>query len=212
MKGSFSDLKKEDLPYESFVAGWYIPDHICDGLLDYYYEHQSHVKAGIIGAGVDKKVKESLDIGVDPRYDENFYIKAYTSYVNACLLKYCDIYEHASTNYYFNINGVFNIQRYKKGGGFKKWHHERTNPKSATRLLVFMTYLNDVDDGGTEFYYQNLKTEAKKGLTLIWPSDFTHTHRGIVSNTKEKYIATGWFTYNAKITMVQEFKSEHEYE
>ena len=59
-----------------------------------------------------------------------------------------------------------------------------------------MTYLNDVEDGGTEFYYQGLKTKAEKGLTLIWPSDFTHTHRGIISNTKEKYIATGWFSYD----------------
>ena len=61
-----------------------------------------------------------------------------------------------------------------------------------------MTYLNDVEDGGTEFYYQKLKTKAKKGLTLIWPTDFTHTHRGIVSKTKEKYIVTGWFTLTLK--------------
>ena len=30
-----------------------------------------------------------------------------------------------------------------------------------------MTYLNNVENGGTEFYYQNLRVEAKKGLTLI---------------------------------------------
>ena len=57
-----------------------------------------------------------------------------------------------------------------------------------------MTYLNDVDDGGTEFLYQNLITPAEKGLTLIWPAGFTHTHRGVVSQTKTKYIATGWYS------------------
>ena len=62
-------------------------------------------------------------------------------------------------------------------------------------MLVFMTYLNDVLDGGTEFKYQKLITKAKKGLTLIWPSDFTHTHKGQISNTSEKYIITGWFSY-----------------
>ena len=36
---------------------------------------------------------------------------------------------------------------------------------------------------------------AKKGKTLIWPSDFTHTHRGQKSPTQEKYIATGWFNH-----------------
>ena len=58
-----------------------------------------------------------------------------------------------------------------------------------------MTYLNDVEDGGTEFKYQNLTTPAKKGLTLIWPVYWTHTHRGQISNTKTKYITTGWFDF-----------------
>ena len=63
------------------------------------------------------------------------------------------------------------------------------------RSLVFMTYLNDVEDGGTEFLYQNLTIPAKKGLTLIWPAFFTHTHKGQISKTKEKYIVTGWFNH-----------------
>ena len=59
-----------------------------------------------------------------------------------------------------------------------------------------MTYLNDVEDGGgTEFKYQGLRHNAKKGKTLIWPSDFTHTHRGQKSPTQEKYIATSWFNH-----------------
>ena len=60
-----------------------------------------------------------------------------------------------------------------------------------------MTYLNDVKDGGTEFLYQNLKTKAEKGLTLIWPSAWTHTHKGIISPTKEKYIITGWYAFES---------------
>ena len=44
----------------------------------------------------------------------------------------------------------------------------------------------------TEFKYYGKKVKAKKGLTLLWPPDFTHTHRGIPSPTEEKYIVTGW--------------------
>ena len=62
-------------------------------------------------------------------------------------------------------------------------------------MLVWMTYLNDVDDGGTEFENQKFSSPAKKGLTLFWPADWTYTHRGIISYTKEKYIVTGWFSY-----------------
>ena len=96
-----------------------------------------------------------------------------------------------------NITEHFNIQHYGKGGGFKKWNFESGNHNEMyirRRILVFMTYLNDVDDGGTEFKHQKLITPAKKGLTLIWPVWWTHTHRGQVSHTKEKYIVTGWLS------------------
>ena len=59
--------------------------------------------------------------------------------------------------------------------------------------LVYMLYLNTVTDGGgTEFIHQKIITNAEKGKLVIWPADFTHLHRGIVSPTEIKYIATGW--------------------
>ena len=58
-----------------------------------------------------------------------------------------------------------------------------------------MTYLNNVPDAGTHFKYQHIKTPAEKGLTLIWPSDFTHTHKGEISKKEEKYIITGWLGF-----------------
>jgi hypothetical protein len=66
-----------------------------------------------------------------------------------------------------------------------------------------MTYLNDVEDGdeyqgGTEWYHGNIKVNARKGHTVIWPSDWTHTHRGIIAPNKEKYIITGWFNFIKK--------------
>ena len=93
----------------------------------------------------------------------------------------------------FTIKEFIYIQKYPPGGGFKKWHFEE--PGHLKRCLVFMTFLNDMtDEGGTEFLYQDLKVEPKKGLTLIWPSYWTHTHRGVISKTQEKYIVTGWYS------------------
>ena len=58
------------------------------------------------------------------------------------------------------------------------------------------TYLNDVTDGGeTQWLYQEKQIQPKKGLTVLWPTDFTHTHRGVVSPTQSKTIATGWYNY-----------------
>ena len=93
----------------------------------------------------------------------------------------------------FNVK-EFNIQKYNKNGGFKKWHAERGEKSDMSRVLVFMTYLNDIENGGTHFKYQKLTTPSIKGLTLIWPTDFTHTHKGQIVN-KEKIITTGWFEF-----------------
>jgi len=59
-----------------------------------------------------------------------------------------------------------------------------------------MVYLNYLTDGGqTDFYYQNHKETADHGKMVIWPSDWTHIHRGITSPTQTKYILTGWFSH-----------------
>jgi len=88
------------------------------------------------------------------------------------------------------------IQKTKVGEGYHFWHCENAEMKARNRILAFMVYLNDVTDGGeTEWKYQKLKIQPKKGLTVIWPTDWTHTHRGIPSKTQDKYIITGWLNF-----------------
>ena len=66
----------------------------------------------------------------------------------------------------------------------------------SDRVLVWMIYLNDVTDRGeTEFYFQHHFERPEEGKLVIWPADWTYTHRGIASPTQTKYILTGWFTH-----------------
>ena len=96
----------------------------------------------------------------------------------------------------WGIEQKFNIQKYKPDQAYHHWHSETSCIESGKRHLVFMTYLNDVKNGGTEFYYfPDLKIQARKGLTLIWPAGWTHPHRGVVNNELEKYIITGWMVF-----------------
>ena len=61
--------------------------------------------------------------------------------------------------------------------------------------MAWMIYLNTVtDEGGTYFDSYDKTLEAKEGRLVIWPAFFTHTHKGVVSKTQTKYIATGWFS------------------
>ena len=68
---------------------------------------------------------------------------------------------------------------------------------SRDRVLAWMLYLNDVDEGGeTEFLYQHVRFKPKRGDFLVWPGGFTHTHRGNPPISNDKYICTGWVEWS----------------
>ena len=88
------------------------------------------------------------------------------------------------------------IQKTKIGGGYHTWHCENAEMKARNRILAFMVYLNDVDEGGeTEFLYQKCRFKPEKNTLLVWPSQFTHVHRGNPPLSNDKYIITGWVEY-----------------
>jgi hypothetical protein len=93
------------------------------------------------------------------------------------------------------------LQKYDLGyGGYPHWHSEifpdRGDSDSLHRVLFFMFYLNDVSAGGeTEFYFQKLKVTPRRGTMLIAPAGFTHTHRGNVPVSSDKYIVTSWLLF-----------------
>jgi len=138
---------------------------------------------------IDKKVKDSFDMSIS-RENEEEPLKTYKNYLDRMFKLYQKKFPELKLHKDWDITDRYNIQYYKPGGGFKIWHSERMSGEN--RLLVFMTYLNNVRDGGTAFKYQQLAVPAEKGLTLLWPSEWTHTHKGVVSETSEKYIVTGW--------------------
>ena len=181
------------IDYNTFIGGWYIPKNICDDILNFMDFHKDKFTEGLSLYGQDKKHKDSMDLYIDKDYF-GFPFNFYRDYLQKCLEEYMKRYPEVTYNERFDINENYNCQKYRKGGGFKRWHFENSMGEGTyQRVLVFMTYLNDVEDGGTAFKLQKLSTKAEKGLTLIWPAIWTHTHRGIVSYTSEKQIVTGWY-------------------
>ena len=91
------------------------------------------------------------------------------------------------------------MQKTSPGGGYHVWHCEQNNGDQSNRGLVYMVYLNTLDDnsaGETEFLYQRLRIPPKENTVIIWPAAFTHAHRGnLVHGDKSKYVITGWFHY-----------------
>lgn len=89
----------------------------------------------------------------------------------------------------------FKLQKTPISGGFHNWHCEDIVRRD--RFLVWSIYLNDVTEGGeTEFLYQNVRVPARQGSMCVFPSDWTHLHRGNPPISNEKWMLTGWYTYN----------------
>lgn len=188
-------------PTENFIGAWYFENlKICDEIIDHFKQNPNkNLGRQYVPAKKELLVVPEIKDSIDCIFDrETELFKRYVSNLQPVVQEYikkfpwCDQYDPWSV-----VENV-NIQYYKPGAGYHEWHTERstaTSPNSS-RHLVFMTYLNDVEDGGeTEFVNQKIKIKPQKGLTLIWPVDWTYTHRGITSLTQDKYIVTGWFSF-----------------
>lgn len=178
----------------SFIETYIIQDKkICDGLINYHKKQKEYKSEGYVGTIEGTKiltdVKESTDV-VFHNDTKNDTIQNFFKELSTCCDNYVKKYSlnHSIQTEYCNI-----ISMFPPLGGYKSPHYERSTIAKTKRQLVYMLYLNDVNDGGqTEFIHQNLIVKAEKGKLVLWPSDFTHLHRGIVSPTETKWIATGW--------------------
>lgn len=189
------DITKQN----NFIGAWFLDDlELCENLILFHKLNKNKGEGHIFLNGeytIDKKIKDSIDC--DLRENEELTCE-YVNNLQKCVEKYIEKYPKCNEYSKWTIIDAINIQHYPPNGGYFLWHTERANTlfPNTTRHLVFITYLNDVDDAGeTEFYHQKLKIKPRKGLTVIFPADWTFTHRGIASPTQEKYIVTGWFNY-----------------
>jgi prolyl 4-hydroxylase len=184
---------------DTFIAQEFIPSEICENLM-VLFQNSNKKREGTVWHGdvdgvVNPQEKNSLECHYNI-YDNK--LSDYCRELQNVLIKYIKTYPYANSYSAFTIKEPVKIQYYKPNQGYAKYHTERGScqPVNSARHLVFMTYLNTVNDGGgTEFFHQNTTTAAVQGKTLIWPADWTHTHRGIVSPTQEKYIITGWYSF-----------------
>ena len=194
-------MREYEIDVKTFIGGWYMPEDACDQVLDFFNDKKLFHEPGAIVIGADKneddEVKKCTQLDVVPNAEE---LSLYNMHLQSILDSYRQKYGWVDDVNYYKIVENMSIQHYKSGEGFYKWHMENTGySHTVNRHLVFMTYLNNIENAGTEFYYfPDLNIQAEKGLTLIWPAGWTHTHRGVVSNVDEKYIVTGWFSFYDK--------------
>ncbi|MDX1514629.1 MAG: 2OG-Fe(II) oxygenase [Gammaproteobacteria bacterium] len=190
-----------------FIREYQVPDPaVCDGLIACFEECRSRglVHRGRLGRQkVNLDLKNSYDLtlaNVPPEIQQSYaeVFKAYFGALGDFLDDYMGRFSHLRTHTRpCHINESPNIQLYPPGGGFFEAHFENGGPDVAHRVLTFQTFLNDTTEGGgTRFVYQDYTCQPAKGKTILWPAGFTHVHCGVVAPKDEKYIITGWWSYD----------------
>tara|TARA_B100000700_G_scaffold41064_1_gene41862 strand:+ start:2764 stop:3360 length:597 start_codon:yes stop_codon:yes gene_type:complete len=196
-------MKKIDITNNknpNFIGAYNIEnDSLCEKIVSFFEENKDLQSQGAVGDGVDEKIKKSTDITIYPNNlkEEKFFLfKDYLNSLNKCYQDYRETYPFLKKFITKVDLGYFNIQKYLPGGHFAELHSERTSLQNLHRLFAWMTYLNDVDDGGTtDFDYFDIKVKPEKGKTLIWPAEWTHAHTGSILKSGKKYIITGWMHF-----------------
>lgn len=94
----------------------------------------------------------------------------------------------------YNDTGYM-IKRYNPDD-YYHWHHDyamdHTGVTTASRVVTFIWYLNDVIEGGMTEFIDGTKIQPECGSLLLFPATWTYVHRGHPPINQKKYIVTGW--------------------
>ena len=172
------------------------PLDVCYEIISYFELNVDKQIRGRTDGGLNHLIKKSVDITILPneiKLPENGIFEIYFQALFDCYKDYLLQWPHL-TSFANKVEiGSFNIQRYQAGEHFQQIHSERSSLATLHRIFAWMTYLNDVNDGGTtSFSHYDLEIQPRKGLTLIWPAEWTHAHKGNILHSGSKYIITGW--------------------
>ena len=174
----------------------------CNKIIDFFEDNPLLHSKGVVGSDNTPRldIKNSTEIGMHIHSTQE--LKGEVNYIIAKGLEqsikfYKKEYPFIDAIVPWNLDPIYNLQRYLPKEGYFNLHCENDGQLGhISRMLVWMIYLNDVSDGGyTDFPHQQKKIQPKAGDIIIWPSYWTHPHRGITSKTEKKYIATGWFRH-----------------
>ena len=185
-----------------FIGCWNLENNkLCNEIIRLFENNKNLQKKGITGKGVNLKIKKTTDITVHPndlKKPKFEILKQYINELHKCFLDYQNQWPFLKNMIQSVLIPSFNIQKYSPGDHFASVHSERTSLETLHRLFAWMTYLCDVDedDGGqTNFTHYGIKIKPEIGKTLIWPSEWTHSHQGLEVKNGIKYIVTGWIHF-----------------
>lgn len=92
------------------------------------------------------------------------------------------------------VDGGYQIQK-TEPGEFYKWHNDFALRGNNARVLTYIWYLNDVDEGGETEFVDGTLIKPEQGKLMLFPATWTYIHQGRPPISNTKYICTGWIYF-----------------
>lgn len=165
-----------------------VPAHLKDTIA---FNTTRAVSAGATQRGAAAPGQDNIGIVGVPGIQDYFL-----AVVWACYQIYTSKYSALATEE--AEQGIYEIKIQKTliGGGFHVWHWEQVGRSNTSRIMNVQLFLNDVTEGGeTEFLYYPRREPARANTLLIYPGNYTHTHRGNPPISNDKYLINAWIEF-----------------
>lgn len=203
-----------------------LDNKICDEIIEEFNKENKYRYDGVVSSGTDKNIKDTLDLSLtfmkvyinnenkntEEKETENnrkiLYWENIIELVKNNLLEHIKIYFEEIKNKYniFNFDffksklffDIILVQKYTKNKGKFTYHEDSliSFEDNKTRIITFLIYLNDVDEGGETEFFGNFKIKPQKGKLLLFPATWCYPHCGLMPISNNKYILTGWIYIN----------------
>ena len=197
-----------------------LSEELCKIIIDLFEGEMNGKYEGVTAGGITKDVKKTTDFIIPKDLNDNNEIiiqkwskiqKLLDDELNRNIKKYINnIFtslnidkKENNTKYYvfsqkFLTHEKFMIQKYNKNEGRYTYHDDFKVDwnKEKYRLITYIWYLNNVENGGETEIWDDFKIKPETGKLLLFPSSWTFPHRGVMPISDNKYIITGWLYVN----------------
>jgi hypothetical protein len=160
----------------------------CSHIID-KFEKDSRKHQGYSNFSINLDIKRSTDLHISNYKDEwkeedNILFTSLTEAIK----EYVMIHKKLSITH----DKGYQIQR-TRPGEFYDWHHDfYSNSTDGFRVLTYIWYLNDIQEGGYTEFIDGTRIQPETGKLLLFPATWTYIHRGVTPEKETKYICTGW--------------------
>jgi uncharacterized protein YrzB (UPF0473 family) len=171
---------------------------LCLGIIEYFENNPKKQYKGVVGyhRTQNENQKLTMDMVFQLPYNED---GIETDFLNILLIELNkNVKDYVLDTPLSDMNDKLiiksiQIQKYTKNLGKFETHTDCDCEDGTTyRVITFIWYLNDVDDGGETEFFGNHLIKPEQGKLCLFPSDWFVPHKGRMPISDNKYIVTGW--------------------